>query len=92
MKYDKDEIKRSLTIEQVYNLVAALGGNPRMLPGETAFISRTICHEGNSHKLYYYANSQLFQCFTNCGYFDVFGLIQTVTGVELIEAIENVIQ
>ena len=30
MKFDKDEIKNSLSIEQVFDIVADLGGEPRM--------------------------------------------------------------
>ena len=91
MKFDKDEIKRSLTIEQVFNLVAALGGNPSMSDDGSSFIARTICHDGDSHKLYYYANSQLFQCFTNCGYFDVFGLVQKIKNVDLFTAMRDIV-
>lgn len=59
-KYNKDELKESLTIEQIYELVAELGGEPQMKGNY--FISRTICHnpagEG-SYKLYYYDNTKL---------------------------------
>lgn len=78
-KYDKDEIKNSLTLQQVYDYVAELGGNPRYdaIQGG-CFISHTLCHnpagEG-SHKLYYYDNTKLFRCYTYCGdVFDIFDL------------------
>lgn len=79
MRYDKDKIKNDLTIEQVYDLVAELGGEPRMGNDGTHFVSQTICHnepgEGH-HKLYYYDNTKLFKCFTDCGdTFDIFDLI-----------------
>lgn len=32
-KYDKDELKLNLSIEQVFDLVAELGGEPRMESG-----------------------------------------------------------
>ena len=48
-------------------------------------MSSTICHnpagEG-SRKLYYYSNSGLFQCFTNCGSFDIFELIIKVFNIQ----------
>lgn len=77
-KYDKDEIKSNLTLQQVYELVAELGGEP-IQENDTYFISRTICHnpagEG-SHKLYYYDNTKLFRCYTSCGEaFDIYQLI-----------------
>lgn len=81
-KLNKDEIKNNLTIEQVFELVAELGGEPIMKDSSDAFISRTICHnlpgEG-SRKLYYYDNSKMFQCYTDCGEsFDIFELVVKV--------------
>lgn len=81
MNYDKDEIKNSLTIEEVFSLVAEYGGEPEMR-GDSVFVSKTICHnplgEG-SHKLYYYDNTKLFKCYTDCGTsFDIFELITKI--------------
>ena len=77
-KYDKDEIKSNLTMQQVFELVAELGGEP-VQENDLFFVSRTICHnpagEG-SHKLYYYDNTKLFRCYTYCGEaFDIYQLI-----------------
>lgn len=77
-KYDKDEIKENLTIQQIYELVSDLGGEP-IQENDASFKSRTICHnpagEG-SHKLYYYDNTKLFRCYTSCGEaFDIYQLI-----------------
>ena len=74
--YDKQEIRQSLTLENIYDLLSEWGGEPQFIP--TGILSRTICHhvsgsEGN-YKLYYYSNSDLFQCYTNCGFFDIFEL------------------
>ena len=95
MRYDKDKIKESLTIEQVFDFCAEMGGEPRMEAGGDIFVMRTICHnhpgEG-SHKCYYYNNTHLFRCYTNCGSMDIFQLytdIQKVAGysVELPQAV-----
>ena len=74
-KYNKDSLKESLTIEQVFELVSELGGEPRMSDG--LFAAKTICHCGTSHKLYYYSNTKLFHCYTGCGdaSFDIYDLI-----------------
>lgn len=48
-KYDKDTLKENLTIEEVFDLVSELGGEPIM--GNGLFTARTICHGGDSHKL-----------------------------------------
>ena len=44
MKYDKDKIKESLTIEQVFDFCAEMGGEPRMEASGDVFVMRTICH------------------------------------------------
>lgn len=74
---DKDELKNQLTDEQIYELLINLNAEPQMT--ESAIICRTICHGGNSHKLYYYPNTRLFRCYTDCGEtFDIFELIMKV--------------
>lgn len=81
IKEEKNKIKQSLTIEQVFNLCADLGGDPQMY--ERYFISKTICHNpagSGSMKLFYYDNTQLFKCYTDCGdsSFDIFDLVTKV--------------
>ena len=84
-KFNKDEIKNNLTIEQIFDLVAELGGDPIMSGNGSFFTSRTICHNAvgeGSHKLYYYDNTKLFQCYTDCaGSFDIFELIMKVKNI-----------
>lgn len=75
--YDKDEIKKNLTIDKVKDLVDELGGEA--IERDSVLVCRTICHCGENHKLYYYDNTKLFKCFTDCGStFDIFELIQRV--------------
>ena len=85
MQYNKDEIKNSLTIEQVCDFVAEHGGEP-IIKGDV-LICRTICHNpagSGSHKLYYYDNTKLFKCFTDCGgdAFDIFDLVCRIKKVQ----------
>lgn len=81
LKEEKNRIKQSLTIEQVFDLCADLGGEPQMYGSH--FVSKTICHnpvgEG-SPKLFYYKNTQLFKCYTACGdtSFDIFDLVTKI--------------
>ena len=82
--YDKDKIKNSLSIEQVFDLVSELGGEPVMNNGY--FVSETICHNhpgDGSHKLYYYDNTKLFRCYTECEppTFDIFQLVCKVKNI-----------
>lgn len=77
MKYNIKEIREQLTIEQIENLIAELGGEPQR--HNDVLICKTICHNGDSHKLYYYNNSKHFQCWTNCGTIgDVFEFVLKV--------------
>ena len=76
MFLDKDEIKNHLTPEQIFKILEDFGGEPQMK--DDCIISQTICHNSpheGSHKLYYFFNTRLFICFTNCGTFDIFDLI-----------------
>ncbi len=69
-----EEIKNNLSIDQVADLLMTLGADP-VTKGEL-IICRTICHGGDSHKLYYYENTHLFRCYTECSdTFDIFELI-----------------
>ena len=79
------ELKNSLTIEQVRDIVESLGGEPSLKEG--VLICRTICHCGDSHKLYYWDNTHLFRCFTECGEsFDIYELIRKIKNCSLSEA------
>ena len=75
MAYDKLEVKKSLSLDNIFELLTEWGGDPEYT--DFGLLSATICHnepgEG-SRKLYYYTNSSLFQCYTGCGSFDIFEL------------------
>lgn len=72
--YNKDEIKSNLTLNQIEDIVSELGGEPRK--EQSYLICKTICHGGSSHKLYYYDNTKLFKCYTDCSdTFDIFELV-----------------
>jgi hypothetical protein len=78
IRYDKDLIKKNLTVDQIYSIFEELGADP-ILNG-SCIVGRTICHNGygeGSHKLYYYFNSQICHCYTGCAEssFDIFELI-----------------
>lgn len=82
--YNKDKIKTSLSIEQVFDLVSELGGEPVMNSGY--FTAQTICHNhpgDGSQKLYYYDNTKLFRCYTECEppTFDIFQLVCKVKNI-----------
>ena len=83
MKINKDDLKFSLTLEQVLDYVNELGGEGKIINDNIA-IFRTICHGGDSHKLYYYLNTHLFKCYTGCenNTFDIYELTMKVKSHE----------
>ena len=77
-------IKNGLSIDQVTDLLNTFGANPQMK--NDIIVAQTVCHGGHSHKLYYYENTKLFRCYTNCGdAFDIFDLVLKVKKTEGIE-------
>lgn len=92
MSYDKYQVKEALSIEDIYDILFSLGAEPEMC-GDY-IVSRTICHNGEhegSRKLFYYDSTQLFRCYTNCGTFDIFELLQKVKNLSLNDAIYYVV-
>lgn len=84
MAFDKDRVKNSLSLEDIASIVEELGGNPTL--HGNMLMCDTICHNDigeGSHKLYYYDNTKLFRCYTDCGeYFDIYQLIVKVSDIQ----------
>lgn len=76
---DYKSIIDNLSVEKVKELLLELGAGEVK---ETVFglIAPTICHNTSaadaSQKLYYYANSHLFQCYTECGSMTIFKFLE----------------
>lgn len=76
--FDKQEIRDSLSIKEIFDLLEEWGAEPEYCP--TGLIAKTVCHNTleaeASKKLYYYENTGLFRCYTGCEepVFDVFQL------------------
>ncbi|MER2227233.1 MAG: hypothetical protein ABS916_09280 [Carnobacterium sp.] len=90
LRLDKDALKNGMTIDSVYEFLTGMGVQGQFLD-EEKLLFETVCHnhpgEGK-HKLYYYHNTKLFNCYTDCGAnFDIFELINKMhvikTGEEL---------
>ena len=87
-EYNKDLIKSELTLEQIQDLLFEWDGEPERR-GDI-IVSKTICHCGQSHKLYYYPNTNLFKCYTDCSEtFDIFELTRKVMSREQPKARED---
>ena len=73
---DWKEVLSVVTEDAIIDIMAE-NGSPVYGEGETSdgqkyLIFRTICHHGDSHKLYYYVETKTFHCYTNCGTMSVF--------------------
>lgn len=90
-QYNKDEIKQNLTVEQVEEVLSDFGAEPYR-KGDI-LIAKTVCHNPcgcGSHKLYYYPNTNLFKCYTDCGEsWDIFELTRKVMSREEPKARED---
>ncbi len=88
--YNKDEVKEALELEDIYAILEHLEAEPEYQ--NEVIVSRTICHDGDSHKLYYYHPQKLFHCYTgDCGSFDIFELINKTLGLSFNEAINYIV-
>src|SRR5699024_7930595 len=84
---DAETLKTSLSNNDILDLLDVFQSEPKV--ENSAIVSRTVCHNGvgyGSHKLYYYSESYLFNCYSNCHSMDVFELVMKVKNVEFIEA------
>ena len=81
--YVKSEVREKLQLENIFELLQEWGGDPEYT--DFGILSTTICHnppgEG-SRKLYYYSNTDLFQCYTGCGSFDIFELLIKIAKIQ----------
>lgn len=80
-EYDKDKIKNEISDDGIFEFLSELGAEPQWQKG--AIVNKTICHCGTTHKLYYYPNSKLFHCYTDCAdSWDIFELVLKVKSRE----------
>lgn len=83
---DAKSIKEMLSEEDITELLVELGSAyPKN--SKDALMFTTICHGGDSSKLYYYPETHTFRCYTHCSCnYDVFSLVEKVLEVEFNEA------
>ena len=84
---DIDQLKNSLTLEQIESILYALGSEEvDRDEGSDTIMTNTICHNehGGKLKLWYNNNLKSFRCFTGCGghNYTIFNLIIQVFSVK----------
>lgn len=87
---DAKELKEKLTIENIISLMEILGADFIKSSNDNEICFKTICHCGDSHKLYFYKDSKSFHCYSNCGQMDILNIVQQVLELSLTEAISYV--
>lgn len=78
-----DAIKSRLTQDEIDDYVCnVLGSNGYREEAQGVRRYNTVCHGGDSYKLYYYPDGKNFMCYTHCGQIgDIFDLTQKVKGL-----------
>lgn len=78
------ELMPYITEDVIIDILAENGspvyGEGQTSEGQKYLIFRTVCHHGDSHKLYYYTETKTFHCYTNCGTMSVFDFVKKVRG------------
>lgn len=83
IKYNKDEIKENLSVEDNFQLLEEFGAEPQY--SSFGIIATTIDHNNpgeGSRKLYYYSNSNLYVSYTAGTTFDVYQLVINVFEIQ----------
>lgn len=76
---DKNELKSSLTLQDIEQVLKYFNVDYYYNTQDDIQMS-TVCHGGDSHKLYYYPESESFRCYTDCSEsFDIYDFIVKVS-------------
>ena len=101
---DKDKILENLTKNDVIKILTDLGSAAPKHDSQGALIFQTVCHGGDSYKLYYHHEGtdeyppRLFHCYTSCSEsFSIFELViranrakgKTLTFFQALEYVAN---
>lgn len=87
---DAKQLKEKLTDEDIIKVMESLGADYIISSNENEIHFRTICHCGDSHKLYYYRDTKSFHCYTSCGAIDIINITQNVKGCSVPKAIKYI--
>lgn len=89
MTIDKEYVREQLTEELILKILEDLE-MPSTRKEKDNYRFNTLCHGGDSDKLYYLTEKKTFHCHTNCGSLDIYELVMKVKHCEFPEALEFV--
>lgn len=84
-----EELSQLITEDDIIQIMSDLG-NEYIKNENDHIVFDTICHGGDSKKLWYYKDSGLFKCFTCCGAMSLYDLVMSVLGIQFKEAFQYV--
>lgn len=88
----KDIIEK-ITTEDVKMILKRLGSDCTDKSEEHGHvIFNTVCHGGDSHKLYYYLETKRFHCYTHCGSLSLFDVVMGSKKVSFYESVRFVME
>ena len=85
---DARKIENMLSERDIWTLLEDLEGSP--IDRGNIIESRTVCHHGDSHKLYYYKDTNSFYCYTGCGSLSIFDLVMKSLDLEFSESVAHI--
>jgi len=83
---DRNELINLITTKDIINILKDLGSDNHKLDDKGNIYFNTVCHGGDSKKLYYFIDSKFFQCFTCCGSLSLFDVIMSAKGINFTES------
>jgi hypothetical protein len=87
---EREQLIELITTEDIITILKDLGSEnyKRDCKGNLYFL--TVCHGGDSYKLYYLVDSKFFTCLTCCGSMSIFDVIMSVLNIEYSEAFDYI--
>lgn len=86
---DANYIKSILSVDNVIGILSELDADYNFQSSSEVHF-KSICHNSQSYKLYYYNNSKIFYCH-RCGErWDIFGIVSKIRGYDFVTSIKFV--
>jgi hypothetical protein len=89
---EREELIELITTEDVIEILKDLGSEDYKKDNKGNLYFTTVCHGGDSYKLYYFIDTKFFICFTCCGSMSIFDVIMSAKNIDFKEAYEYICQ
>ena len=74
------EVMEMLSWEDIQNIMHHMGADEKKTSKDNELLFRSICDHSDSFKLYFYKDSKLFHCYSQCGSMSLFDVVANVQG------------